>query len=142
MDDTFVSSPYFPYVICGLTSLIFLLILLRIFWKLTRQFTAFNDENGSVTVSQRAIRQMVQQCCEQLGDVGRAHAIIHIHRNQLKIKVKLRVKKNASLKGISGFLKEQITQVLAESFGIEEISELDVAVIGVLPEEATSVEER
>jgi hypothetical protein len=85
---------------------------------------------------------MVQQCCEQLGDVGRAHAIINIHRNRLKIKVKLRVKKNASLKGISGFLKEQITQVLADSFGIEEISGLDVAVIGVLPEEVTATEER
>ncbi|MBL4574542.1 MAG: alkaline shock response membrane anchor protein AmaP [Opitutaceae bacterium] len=142
MTENFVNSSYFPYVVCGSTLLFFLLILLRIFWKLTRQLTAFNDENGSVTISQRAIRQMVKQCCEQLGTVGRAHPVISIHRNQLKIKVKLRVKKNANLKGIAGFLKEQITQVLADSFGIEEISELDIVVIDVLPEDATPPEER
>jgi hypothetical protein len=87
-------------------------------------------------ITKRAVRELIQRCSEDLGDVGSADVTVTIKRGRLHTRVQLRLRRNANLKGISGYLREQVTQALTENLGVEEIGEVDIVVVGVLNEAA------
>lgn len=96
-------------------------------------FEAFHNEHGKVLVSRQALQEQIQSCCEDLADVGKARAAV-VHRDDLlSIRIRLRVKSNAKLIGISGYLQEQIDAVLRKNLGVENIGPIDIVVTGILP---------
>jgi uncharacterized alkaline shock family protein YloU len=95
---------------------------------------AFANEAGSVTISRRAVQELIQQCCEELGAVGRAKAFVRISGELLHTRVELRLQRDAELKSISGYLQEQIGQALRQTLSLEQIGDIDVTVVGFLSE--------
>lgn len=126
-----------PYVIGGAVTAAVLLIIFALTRRQPRVVRAFNAEGGQVLVTRRAVRDLVQRCCEELGDVASAHATVAIKNGKLRTRVELRLRHNANLKGVTGYLREQVTQALTENLGLEELGEVDVIVIGVLEKPAT-----
>lgn len=129
-------------LLAGLIVALLLALLLRALQRPPTSFEAFSNESGKVVVSKQALQDQIQRCCEELGDVGKARACV-LHKNGLlSIKIRLRVRSNAKLIGISGYIQEQIGAVLRKNLGIENIGPIDIVVTGILPssqEQATSI---
>lgn len=106
-------------------------------------FEAFSNDQGKVMVSRQALQEQIQRRCEELSEVGKARAHIISKGELLSIRIRLRVRSNAKLIGISGYLQEQIDAVLRRNLGVENIGPIDIIVTGILPatpeEQVTSI---
>ncbi|RME71873.1 MAG: hypothetical protein D6781_03290 [Verrucomicrobia bacterium] len=122
------------FLLGGGTALIIALALWYLFGRQPKTFKAFDSEGGEVHVTRRAVRELVKRCCEGIPDIGAARTRVDIRGQHAHVTVELRVRKNANLKNITGYLREQIGAVLTENLGIEEIGEIRIIVVGVLDE--------
>jgi hypothetical protein len=134
----FLVGVAFGLVLCALVVALF--TLLR---RPPQMFEAFSNEQGKVLVSRQALQEQIQRRCEELGDVGKARATVIDKSGTLSIHIRLRVRSNARLIGISGYLQEQIDAVLRRNLGIENVGPIDIIVTGILPhareEQVTSI---
>lgn len=146
------AHPYLQYLqqpefLIGLAAGILLCLLIYGIVQLLRRppktFEAFSNEQGKVLVSRQALQEQIQRRCEELGEVGKARATILSKDDLLSIRIRLRVRSNAKLMGISGYLQEQIDAVLRRNLGVENIGPIDIVVTGILPapttEQASSI---
>jgi hypothetical protein len=131
---TFLQEPQFlvgvayGFVLCAL--LVAIIALLR---RPARTFEAFNNDQGKVLVSRKALQEQIQRRCEELTEVGKARATVISKGDVLSIRIRLRVRSNAKLIGISSYLQEQIDAVLRRNLGLENIGPIDIVVTGILP---------
>ncbi len=131
------TDPAFYYGVATGAVLLFLVFLFILF--LRRQpdtISAFDSDNGHVTVSRRALQELIQGCCERVSDVGRAKATVSTRGGVINTHVRLRLNSNGKLSSISGYLQEQIGEVVKQNLGIEAIGNIDIVVVGLLPEHA------
>lgn len=131
---TFLERPEF--LVGALTGFILALLLLLLIKGLRRSpemFEAFTNDAGKVLISRHALQEQIQRCCEELDDIGKARARVISNRDVLSVRVHLRVKSNAKLVGISGYLQEQIDTVVRKNLGVENIGPIDIVVTGILP---------
>ncbi len=131
------TDPVFYYGI-GVGAALFLLVFLAV-WAFRRQpdtISAFDSENGHVTVSRRALQELIQGCCERVNDVGRAKAKVSTRGGIINTHVRLRLNSNGKLSSISGYLQEQISEVVKQNLAIESMGNIDIVVVGILPEHA------
>jgi hypothetical protein len=127
--QTLVDSPYV------LGSAAALVVLTVVFYLLARQpkaFKAFDAEGGGVIVTRKAVRELVQRCCTGLQGIGAAHARITVHSGEVLVRVSLRTRRSANIKGISSTLREEIRVALTENLGIEKIRDIEITVVGIL----------
>ncbi len=130
-----LTDPVFYYG--AATGVILVVLVLAVIWFLRRQpdtISAFNSENGHVTVSRHALQELIQGCCERVSDVGRAKATVSTRGGVIKTYVRLRLNADGKLSSISGYLQEQIAEVVKQNLGIESIGNIDIVVVGILPE--------
>jgi hypothetical protein len=66
--------------------------------------------------------------------VASARATVSRSRGKFKVTLRLKVRPNAKLDAIQGYLTEEIGDIFRENLGIGEIGQVDVKVIGVTPE--------
>jgi hypothetical protein len=124
------------YFLPGLGAFVVLVIVIVLMRRQPKVFVAFGEGGDSVRITRRAVRELVQRCCEELGGVGSARADVRIRAGELHTRVELRLKRDANLKGITGYLREQISQALTENLGIEKIGDIEIVVVGILADEA------
>lgn len=130
----FLQNP--DFLIGVLTGLLAAILVGLIFSLLRRQpemFEAFSNDAGKVLVSRHALQEQVQRCCEELDDVGKCRVTVIQRNNVLSTRVHLRLRSNAKLVGISGYLQEQIERVVRNNLGVENIGPIDIIVTGILP---------
>jgi len=129
----YIREPDFLFgVIVGII-LVLLVMLLGSLRRRPQQFEAFSGEQGSVRVTSQALRELVQRYCEEMPEVGRARAIIRVKGKLLTIQIRLRIRSDARLVGVSGYLQEQIGGIVRKNLGMENIGPVDVVVVGILP---------
>ena len=127
-----LESRYFPW---GLAAVVVLALFIHLVRRQPRAFVAFGSAGGSVKVTRKAVRELVQRCCEELGGVGSARADVRIRRGALCTRVELRLRPNANLKGISNYLRQQIAAALTDNLGLENVGDIDVVVVGIFADE-------
>jgi uncharacterized alkaline shock family protein YloU len=141
--QTFLQQPEFSTgVLVGLILAILVWSFLALLRRQPDSFEAFRTESGKVVISKQALQDQIQRCCEELGDVGKARARVLQKKNILSIRIHLRIKSNAKLAGISGYVQDQISTVLRKNLGIENVVAIDIMVTGILPpsrDETTSI---
>lgn len=132
---TLLQQPEFLIgVLSGLLLAALVFFLITSFRRPPETFEAFANESGKVLVSRHALQEQIQRCCEELSDVGRTRATVIQKNDVISIRLRLRVKSNARLVGISGYLQEQIDSVLRTNIGVQNIGPIDIVVTGILPE--------
>ncbi len=133
-----ITNPVFYYGM-GASAILVLMVLLIIWWTRRQPDTisAFDSENGHVTVSRKALQELIQGCCERVSDVGRAKARVGTRGGVINTHVRLRLNANGKLSSISGYLQEHISEVVRQNLGIESIGNIDIVVVGILPEHAS-----
>ncbi|MBE2216122.1 MAG: hypothetical protein IAE82_19770 [Opitutaceae bacterium] len=121
-----------PYVLGSAAALLVLTIVIYLVARQPKAFKAFDAEGGGVIVTRKAVRELVQRCCSGLQGVGAAHARVTIHAGEVLVRVALRTRRTANLKGISSTLREEIRVALTENLGIERIRDIEIVVVGIL----------
>lgn len=141
---TFIQQPEFLLgALAGFLLATLLVIVVGFLRRQPEMFEAFSNESGKVLVSRQALQEQIQRCCEELSDVGRSRVTVIQRDHVLSIRIRLRLRSNAKLVGISGYLQQQIDSVVRKNLGVENIGPIDLVVTGILPpvaqEKATSI---
>ena len=126
-----------PEFLIGLLVGFLLAVVVAVVLKALRRpadtFEAFANESGKVLVSKQALQEQIQRCCEEIGDIGKVRAKVIQKNGVVLTRIRMRMRSNAKLSGISGYLQQQIGSVLQRNLGVENIGPIDIVVTGILP---------
>jgi len=120
-------------MIWGALALLVLLLCLRPASTLTLS----TDEKGELRISRHALHRLIETCCEQLRGVASARAMVSRRRDRFYVTIRLKVRPNAKLDAIQGYLTQEVGDIFKENLGVGEIGRVRVKVVGVTPEPAT-----
>lgn len=126
--------PFLIGIVAGFLLFALFALLIRLVRRPPETFEAFSNEAGKVLISRQALQEQIQRCCEDLVDVGRARVKVLSKRELVSIHVRLKIKSNAKLVGISSYLQGQISSVLHKNLGVENVGPIDILVTGILPQ--------
>ena len=114
----------------------FALLLVLLFLRQPRALPLASNESGQLLISRRALHSMVEACCEQVKGVASASASIKIRRDKFSTKLRLKVRPEAKLDAIQGYLTQEITEIYRQNLGLtSEIGPIEIKVVGVIPAE-------
>ncbi len=130
--DYFSTTPVLTLVFGGGLALLVALLFLR----QPRALPLASSDNGQLLISRRALHRMVEACCEQVKGVASASASIKIRQEKFSTKLRLKVRPEAKLDAIQGYLTQEITSIYRENLGLtSEIGPIEIKVVGVIPSE-------
>ncbi|MBW8781359.1 MAG: hypothetical protein JF599_05665 [Verrucomicrobia bacterium] len=92
------------------------------------------DEKGRLAISRQALHRLVEACCEQLKGVASARATVSRRRGKLETVIRLKVRPNAKLDAIQGYLTQEVGDIYRQNLGIEAVGQIEIKVVGVAPE--------
>ena len=75
---------------------------------------------------------MLETCCEQVGGVASARAFVKRRRGKFCTKLRLKVRPNAKLDAIQGYLTQEIISTYRDNLGIKEVGPVEIEVVGVI----------
>ncbi|MCF3649952.1 DUF6286 domain-containing protein [Synoicihabitans lomoniglobus] len=132
LTDYLLSS---PFLVIGLGGGLALLLVL-LFLRQPRALPLASNESGELLISRRALHRMVEACCEQVKGVASANASIKIRKSQFTTRLRLKVRPEAKLDAIQGYLTQEITEIYRENLGLtSEIGPIEIKIVGVIPAE-------
>ncbi len=113
------------------------LVALFILVRQPRTLVISNGDKGRLEISRHALHRLVETCCEQLKGVASARATITRRRGKFETVIHLRVRPNAKLDAIQGYLTQEVGDIYRQNLGIDAVGRVEIKVVGVAPE-ATS----
>ncbi len=130
--DILFGSPTRTLIVWGAGALLIILFFLR----QPSAFTLSSDDKGRLRISRRALHRLVEACCEQVRGVATARAQISSKGETLHTRLHLKVRPDAKLDAIQGYLTQEISEIYHENLGLKgEIGPIEVKVVGVVPAE-------
>ncbi len=124
----------FPPPLLWACALLLGLLLVAFFLRQPSVLLLASTENGRLVISRRALHRLIEHCCEQINGVAAAHASVTRRRKQLRTEIRLKIRPNAKLDAIQGYLTQEIGDIFRENLGLKEFGRIDVKVIGVVSE--------
>ena len=89
-------------------------------------------EQGRLRISRHALHRLLETCCEQVGGVASARAFVKRRRGKFCTKLRLKVRPNAKLDAIQGYLTQEITSTYRDNLGIKDVGPVEIEVVGVI----------
>ena len=99
--------------------------------------TLITDDKGELRISRHALHRLIETCCEQLRGIASARAEVHRSRGKFHVTIRLKVRPNAKLDAIQGYLTQEVGEIFRENLGIAEIGRVKIKIVGVTPEAAS-----
>lgn len=96
--------------------------------------TLIADGRGELRISRHALHRLIETCCEQLRGVASARAFVSRRGGKFCVTIRLKVRPNAKLDAIQGYLTQEVGDIFKENLGIGEIGRVRVKVVGVASE--------
>ena len=109
-------------------ALLAILILLR----QPKTLLLARTEQGRLRISRHALHRLLETCCEQVGGVASARAFVKRRRGKFCTKLRLKVRPNAKLDAIQGYLTQEIASTYRDNLGIKEVGPVEIEVVGVI----------
>ena len=116
----------------GVLALLAIMILLRQPGTLVLS----TSEKGRLEISRHALHRLVETCCEQLKGVASARATVSRRRGKFETVIRLKIRPNAKLDAIQGYLTQEVGDIYRENLGIDAVGKIEIKVVGVAPEVA------
>lgn len=123
-----------PVLTVGLWTALGVLVVLLIIRK-PRTLILVQNETGRLQISSHALHRLLETCCQQVHGVASARARVVKSRGKFKTSLRLKVRPDAKLDAIQGYLAQEITDIYRLNLGIEAVGPIEVEVVGVIPEE-------
>jgi hypothetical protein len=126
----YLSMPTVQWAIIW-TGLALLVVLLYI--RKPSTLVLSDAKTGHLQISRHALHRLLETCCEQVKGVANARARVMRSGRKFNTVLRLKVRPNAKLDAIQGYLTEEIANIYRENLGLkDEIGRIDVRVVGVL----------
>ena len=118
----------------GLAMLVYLL-----FFSQPNSVPLSSNDSGKLLISRKALHRLVEACCGQVKGVASASASIRFKQDRLNTKIRLKVRPEAKLDAIQGYLTQEITDIYRQNLGLSgEIGPIEIIVVGVIAAESTA----
>jgi len=110
------------------------LVALFILVRQPRTLVISDSDKGRLEISRHALHRLVETCCEQLKGVASARATISRQKGKFETIIHLRVRPNAKLDAIQGYLTQEVADIYRQNLGIDAVGRVEIKVVGVAPE--------
>ncbi len=112
------------------------LLALMILLRQPSTLVLSTSEKGRLEISRHALHRLVEACCEQLKGVASARATISRRRGKFETVIRLKIRPNAKLDAIQGYLTQEVGDIYRENLGIDAVGRIEIKVVGITPEVA------
>jgi hypothetical protein len=126
-----VASP--AYVLVLWASVV--LVVTWVFLRHPRTLVLAKGERGRLEISRHALHRLLETCCEQLPGVASARAEVTRRRGAFRTTLRLKVRPDAKLDAIQGYLTQEIADIYRQNLGLENVGPVEIAVVGVVAQE-------
>ncbi len=123
-----------PALLIAAWAAVGLLVALLLLRKPSRLLLSSN-ETGRLEISRHALHRLLEACCQQLKGVVSARARVGRSRGKFKTSLRLKVRPDAKLDAIHGYLAQEIAEIYRQNLGITEIGPVEIQVVGVISEQ-------
>ena len=127
-----------PTVLWSLAWALIAVLVLLLFLRQPRTLILAKSDAGRLQISRHALNRLLEACCEQLKGVASARARVVHQGGKFKTTLRLKVRHNAKLDAIQGYLTEEIASIYRDNLGLaDQVGPIHIEVVGVLPAEDT-----
>jgi hypothetical protein len=127
-------TPTFPEFVLFAGSLIMMLAILLILLHQPDMLLLSTNERGRLAISRHALHRIVEACCEQIKGVATARAFVVRSRGRFTTEVRLKIRPDAKLDAIQGYLTQEIADIYRQNLGLKEVGPIEVKIVGVVGE--------
>lgn len=127
-DSIFATPVQFLLIWGGIAVLVILLFL-----REPRTLTLSKSEGGKLQISRHALHRLIEACAQQLNGVASARAEVVRKGGKFNTLIRLKIRPNAKLDAIQGYLTQEVTDIFKQNLGIAEVGQIEVKVTGVIP---------
>jgi hypothetical protein len=111
-----------------------LAVLFIFLWK-PRRLVLASNENGKLQISRHALHRLIEACCLQVKGVVSARVRVTRRGRKFRTYVRLKIRPDAKLDAIHGYLTQEITDIYRENLGIMDVGRIEIEVAGVISEQ-------
>ena len=123
-----IQKPIYWY---GMALLLFLCLCLYILRKLRKELIeVFSDEVGNVQITPNALHELVKKSSDEINGVFCPSTEIKKKGKSLRLKIKIRIKKDCDVKEIRKSLQDKIESTMVENLGFTNFQGLDIIIKG------------
>jgi hypothetical protein len=132
-------SAYLEYILNSPVQLLFIwvavaLLVILLFLRKPRMLVLAATDKGKLQISRHALHRLIEACCVQLKGVATARARVQRGSGKFQTTVRLKVRPDAKLDAIQGYLTQEIGEIYRQNLGIENVGAVQINVVGVVPE--------
>lgn len=128
---TFTEAIQKPIYWYGMALLLFLCLCLYILRKLRKELIeVFSDEVGNVQITPNALHELVKKSSDEINGVFCPSTEIKKKGKSLRLKIKIRIKKDCDVKEIRKSLQDKIESTMVENLGFTNFQGLDIIIKG------------
>ncbi len=130
INDFIFASPIQALIVWGGIAVLVLLL----FFREPRTLTLTTNESGKLEISRHALHRLIEACCQQLNGIASARAEVYRRKGKFNTIIRLKVRPNAKLDAIQGYLTQEVADIYKQNLGITEVGTIEVKVTGVIQE--------
>lgn len=134
MSQVFEYFANYPALLIGVWAAIGLLAAL-LFLRRPKSLLLAANNTGRLEISRHALHRLLEACCQQLRGVVSARARVARSRGKFKTFLRLKVRPDAKLDAIHGYLTQEIGEIYRQNLGINEVGPVEIEVVGVISEQ-------
>lgn len=114
------------------------LLVLLLYLRKPSTLVLASTENGRLQISRHALNRLLEACCQQLKGVASARAQVKRRGGKFRTTLRLKVRPDAKLDAIQGYLIEEIAGIYRDNLGLKEaVGPIHIKVVGVVPQADT-----
>jgi len=126
IDASFI-SPLQAAIVWALLALVVILIVLRG----PQTLVLAQDKAGRLEISRHALHRVLETCCEQVRGIASARALVVRKGRLLHTVLRLKIRPDAKLDAIQGYLTQEITEIYRQNLGLKDIGAIEIKIVGV-----------
>lgn len=129
--DLFADVLTNPFVVILLSAVVLVFLLVLIVSRPVPTIHAFTGPAGRVTVSRKAVHDLIEARCRAFRGVGNAKARVTSRGSEVDVRIELKIRESARLEDLSSQIQGEIGGMLKENLALENIGSIDIVVTGV-----------
>ena len=98
-----------------------------------REILSFKGENGTVSISVKAIAGYLSRLADELPDVASLHPAISSHNGELDVQLDIRIRAGEHVAAVCESLQQRVRESMLEHLGVSRVRDVRVNVREFLP---------
>ena len=120
-----------PLVVILISGIILVLLLVLVLSRPVPTVHAFTGPAGTVTISRKAVHDLIENRCAAFRGVASARATVKGRGSEIDVRIELKIRESARLEDLSSQIQGEVGGMLREHLALENIGAIDIVVSGV-----------